>query len=204
MALARYGRRGLGCTTLNTELGWTTLWEDYGKRLPMYRHQGVGRGGPSLARSRHEAASGAASQQASLSSPWFRCARPLDPAGSSGPCVRSSVSCLGRCFTVAALVERGPRGYFEGSSQASRRAVVGGPRLASGTSVAKGRPSRGGPPLVAIKPPLVGGSRRLVYVWHTPMACAGSQRPQRRSQQTREARHLGTQLTAQRSPATVR
>lgn len=99
MSLARYGRRGLGCTTLNTELGWTTLWEDYGKRLPMYRHQGVGRGGPSLARSRHEAASGAASQQASLSSPWFRCARPLDPAGSSGPCVRSSVSCLGRCFT---------------------------------------------------------------------------------------------------------
>lgn len=105
---------------------------------------------------------------------------------------------------VAALVERGPRGYFEGSSQASRRAVVGGPRLASGTSVAKGRPSRGGPPLVAIKPPLVGGSRRLVYVWHAPMACAGSQRPQRRSQQTREARHLGTQLTAQRSPASVR
>lgn len=36
------GRRGLGCTTLNTGLGCDgRLWEDYGKRLPMYtRHIG--------------------------------------------------------------------------------------------------------------------------------------------------------------------
>lgn len=36
------GRRGLGCTTLNTGLGCDgRLWEDYGKRLPMYtRHCG--------------------------------------------------------------------------------------------------------------------------------------------------------------------
>lgn len=36
----------------------------------------------------------------------------------------------------------------------------------------------------------------LVDVRHAPVTCSSSQRPQRRSQQTREASHLGPQLAA--------